>query len=408
MDALPEQSVLHHRPFRMFWSARVFAAIALQMQTVAVGWQIYELTGRALDLGLVGLAQFVPAVALVLIAGPIVDRYDRRRLAFVAQTVEAFAAAMLAAGTYGGWLTPNLILGMVFVIGAARAFEQPSMQTLLPNIVSAAQLPRAVAASSSATQAAHIAGPAVGGVMFALSPTVLYGACAALWITAGLLVLRVHIERRAPMREPVSLATFFGGIGFIRRNPIVLGAITLDLFAVLLGGATALLPIYAKDIFLTGPWGLGLLRAAPAVGALAMSAVLSYRPILRRVGRAMFLTLSVFGLATIVFAVSTSFWLSLLALVVLGASDMVNVVIRTTLVQLHTPDAMRGRVYAVNSLFIGTSNQLGEFRAGVMAAWIGAVPAVLVGGIGTLMVVLLAIKAFPALYHADEYQDRKA
>jgi MFS family permease len=237
---------------------------------------------------------------------------------------------------------------------------------------------------------------------------VLYGACAALWITAGLLVLRVHIERRAPMREPVSLATFFGGIGFIRRNPIVLGAITLDLFAVLLGGATALLPIYAKDIFLTGPWGLGLLRAAPAVGALAMSAVLSYRPILRRVGRAMFLTLSVFGLATIVFAVSTSFWLSLLALVVLGASDMVNVVIRTTLVQLHTPDAMRGRVYAVNSLFIGTSNQLGEFRAGVMAAWIGAVPAVLVGGIGTLMVVLLAIKAFPALYHADEYQDRKA
>jgi len=387
----------------MFWSARVFASIALQMQSVAVGWQIYELTGSAFDLGLVGLVQFVPAVALVLIAGPLADRYDRRRIAWIAQTIEASAGAVLAFGTFEGWLSSNLILAMVFIIGAARAFEAPTMQTLLPNVVSAELLPRAIAASSSAMQAAFITGPAIGGVLYALSPTLVYATCSVLWISAGLLIARVQIARRIPGREPLSLATFFAGIGFIRRNPIVLGAISLDMFAVLLGGATALLPIYAHDIFQTGPWGLGLLRAAPAVGALAMSIVLSRSPIERGVGRALFATVAAFGVSTIVFAVSTSFWLSMLALVVLGASDMVSVVIRLTLVQLHTPDAMRGRVYAVNSLFVGTSNQLGEFRAGVMAAWLGTVPAVLIGGLGTLAVVMFAIRAFPALYHADEY-----
>ena len=391
----------------MFWAARVFAALSLQMQTVAVGWQIYELTGSAFKLGLVGLVQFVPAVVLVLLAGSLADRYDRRRIAWLAQSVEAIAGAVLTVGTFGGWLTPNLILAMVFIIGAARAFEQPSVQTLLPNIVSAALLPRAVAASSSATQAAHIIGPAIGGIFYALSPTLVYAACSVLWIAAGLLIVRVHIERRTPSREPPSWTMLFGGIAFIRRNPIVLGAISLDLFAVLLGGATALLPIYAKDIFETGPWGLGLLRAAPAVGALTMSVVLSYSPIARGVGRAMFLTVAVFGIATIVFAISRSFWLSMLALVVLGAADLVSVVIRLTLVQLHTPDEMRGRVFAVNSLFVGTSNQLGEFRAGVMAAWLGAVPAVLIGGVGTLLVVLVAIKAFPALYRADQYADSR-
>jgi MFS family permease len=407
MEASADESVLHHRAFQMFWAARVFAALSLQMQTVAVGWQVYELTGSAFKLGLVGLVQFVPAVVLVLLAGSLADRYDRRRIAWLAQSVEAIAGAVLTVGTFGGWLTPNLILAMVFIIGAARAFEQPSVQTLLPNIVSAALLPRAVAASSSATQAAHIIGPAIGGIFYALSPTLVYAACSVLWIAAGLLIVRVHIERRTPSREPPSWAMFFGGIAFIRRNPIVLGAISLDLFAVLLGGATALLPIYAKDIFETGPWGLGLLRAAPAVGALTMSVVLSHSPIARGVGRAMFLTVAVFGIATIVFAISRSFWLSMLALVVLGAADLVSVVIRLTLVQLHTPDEMRGRVFAVNSLFVGTSNQLGEFRAGVMAAWLGAVPAVLIGGVGTLLVVLVAIKAFPALYRADQYADSR-
>jgi MFS family permease len=407
-DDASADSLLRHRPFVYFWCARVASAFALQMQAVAVAWQIYELTGSAFDLGLVGLVQFIPAVAFVLIAGPLADRYDRRTISWLAQAAMGLAAVTLALANGGAWLTPGLILAMVFVVGAGRAFEAPSVQTLLPNIVEPKLLPRAVAASSSATQTAFIAGPALGGFLFLASPTVVYAVAGALWLAAGLMIVRVEIQGATTKRIPVNFEMLFGGIAFIRRNPIVLGAITLDLFAVLLGGAIALLPIFAKDIFQTGPWGLGRLRAAPAVGALTMAIVLSRWPITRGVGRAMFAGVATFGVATVVFAVSRSFALSMAALAVLGAADMVSIVIRQTLVQLHTPDEMRGRVYAVNSLFVGTSNQLGDFRAGLTAHWFGTVPSVLIGGIGTLLIVLIGTNVFRELYRADTYEPTKA
>jgi MFS family permease len=394
-----------HRAFLLYWAARVSAAIALQMQAVAVGWQIYELTNSALDLAWVGLAQFLPAFALVLVAGHFADRYDRRTVAWIAHGVEGLATATLAVATFAGWITPGLILICVFVIGAGRAFEHPSVQTLLPSLVPASVLPRAVAGSSSAVQTATILGPALGGVLYAINPLLVYGVCATLFVAAGVLVALIPFLRAAGQREPFSLNVLFGGLGFIRRHPLVLGACALDMFAVLLGGATALLPMFAKDVFATGPFGLGLMRAAPAFGALSMSMVLMRWPLARHVGRKMYIAVAIFGASTVVFGLSTSFELSLAALVVLGASDNVSVVIRQTLVQLQTPDEMRGRVYAVNSLFVGTSNQLGEFESGLLAHWIGATASVAVGGIGTLLVVLAWTKLFPGLLRVDRFDD---
>ena len=287
------------------------------------------------------------------------------------------------------------------LVGSARAFEAPALQSLLPGLVPATLLPRAVAASASANQSAVIIGPAAGGLLYIFGPTVVYAVSASLYMLASILIWRIRIERVPPKREPASLKSIFAGIGFIRSQPAVLGAISLDLFAVLLGGATALLPIYARDILGTGPWGLGLLRSAPAIGALSVALLFSRHPPDRRVGRTMFAAVATFGFATVVFAVSTSFALSLSALVVLGASDMVSVVIRSSLVQLDTPDAMRGRVSAVNSVFIGTSNQLGEFESGVTAALLGTVPAVVFGGVGTLLVVALWMRLFPTLLQRD-------
>jgi MFS family permease len=393
-------SLLHHRPFVQFWIARVSTIVALQIMGVAVGWQIYELTGSALDLGLVGLAQFVPALLFLLIAGHFADRYDRRRIIAAAEVTQGAAVALLAAGAAGGWMTRELILATVFLIGAARAFEAPTMSALLPRLVPPLILSRAVAASSAAHQAAAIAGPALGGALYYYGgPALAYAGACILYAAACVMMLLIRSTPAPARREPFDLGMFFAGITFIRRNPIVLGAITLDLFAVLLGGATALLPIFARDILLVGPDGLGLLRAAPGIGALAISFVLTRSLPKRRVGRVMFASVAGFGLATIVFALSSSFLLSTLALAVLGAMDMISVVIRQTLVQLHTPDSMRGRVSAVNTLFVGTSNQLGDFRAGVSAALFGAVPAVLIGGIGTLLVVLISMRVFPALLH---------
>jgi MFS family permease len=296
-----------------------------------------------------------------------------------------------------------VIFATMFVLGAARAFDITASQTMLPGIVPAAMLPRAVAVVASSNQAASIAGPALGGVLYIAGPSVVYVTCCALSLVATLLVLSVRVERPAPMREPFSKAVLFAGISFIRKSPIVLGALSLDLFAVLLGGALALLPIFARDVFAAGPWGLGLLRAAPALGALAISVVLMRAPLRHHVGRAMFAAVAAFGVATIVFAWSTSLALTLVALAVAGGCDMFSVVIRQTLVQLETPDAMRGRVSAVNTLFVGTANRLGDFRAGVMAAWLGAVPAVLVGGIGILVVVVVWVKLFPALYRVERF-----
>ena len=400
-----EDALRHQRPFVLYWLARVSTALAHQMITVGVGWQMYALTGSALDLGLVGLAQFVPSVLLLLLAGHVADRHDRRRVLQMCAVAEALAALTLGAGSALGMLTPRAIFALVFLVGAARAFRTPTMQALLPSLVPESMLARAIAANTTASQAASVAGPAIGGIVYIAGPAVVYGACAALFVAAGALIHFVRPRRLQQRPSPsTGLASMLDGIRFIRHRPVVLGAISLDLFAVLLGGATALLPIYARDLLHTGPWGLGLLRSATAVGALGMALWLAHHPLGARAGRKMFAAVAVFGAATIVFGVSRSFALSLAALVVLGAADVVSVVVRHTLVQLQTPDHMRGRVSAVNALFFGTSNQLGEFESGVMAAWLGVVPSVVVGGLGTLVVVMLWIKLFPDLAGFDRLE----
>jgi MFS family permease len=382
----------------------VATSVAFQMQAVAVGWQMYDLTGSAWYLGLVGLAQFLPMFLLTLVVGHVADRYDRRRVVRICQTVEALGAAFLALASYGGWQSRESILSTVLIMGAARAFEGPTMQALLPGLVPLNLLPRALAWSASAYQTATIIGPALGGLLYAAGPTTVYGTVSGLFISATLFISLIRLEQAPRGREPSSIRSLFAGIAYIRSHPAILGAISLDLFAVLLGGATALLPIYAKDILMTGAWGLGLLRSAPAIGALAMSLYLARNPLRHRVGRTMFRAVAIFGLATIIFALSTSFTLSLAALIILGASDVISVVIRSSLVQMETPDEMRGRVSAVNFLFIGTSNQLGEFESGITAALFGTVPAVLIGGIGTILVVIVWMRLFPQLVRRDSLE----
>jgi MFS family permease len=394
-------SILAHRPFALFWSGRVLATTGFQMQSVAVGWQMYELTGSALDLGLVGLAQFLPMLVFALVTGHVADQFDRKRIVVACQWVKLLAAGAFALGSLYGGLPREAMFAVVFVFGAARAFEMPTLQALLPGIVPEAMLPRAIAGSASANQAATIGGPALGGLLYAMSPALAYGTCGLFFLLCAMLIGRIRGGTVARKREPASLESLFAGLHYIRGDPVILGAISLDLFAVLLGGATALLPIYAKDILHVGPTGLGMLRGAPAVGALATSLYLARHPLQRRVGRTMFAAVAAFGGATIVFALSSSFALSLAALVLLGAVDMVSVVIRSSLVQLKTPDDMRGRVSAVNSVFIGSSNQLGEFESGLTAAWFGVVPSVVIGGLGTLVVVVLWMRLFPDLARAD-------
>ena len=403
-----QPSILRHRPFAFFWLARGFTSIAFQIQGVAVGWQVYALTGSPFYLGLVGLAQFLPMFLLTLAVGHVADRYDRRMIVRLCQIIEGLAAAALAFGSFSGWQSKESILGVVFIAGAARAFEAPTLQALVPGLVPTLLIPRAMAWSASAHQTATILGPAIGGLLYTAGPTAAYATATVLFLTASLLIALIRIERPPPNREPVSLQSLFAGIVFIRNQPVVLGAISLDLFAVLLGGATALLPVYARDILVAGPWGLGLLRSAPAVGALAMSIFLARKMIEHRIGWVMFVAVVVFGVATIVFAISTSFVLSLGALVVLGAADVISVVIRSSLVQIKTPDEMRGRVSAVNSMFIGTSNQLGEFESGLTAALFGVVPAVLIGGAGTLVVVILWMRLFPQLLRIDSLKPEVA
>jgi len=390
-------SRLGHAPFALFWSSRVLATLALQMQTVAVGWQLYSLTGSALDLGLVGLVQFVPTIVLTLIVGQVADRYDRRLVVVACELAQAGAGGVLALGSLGGWLTRDGILTLVAILGAARAFENPARAAFVPRLVPLALLPRAIASVTSAGQTARIVGPALGGVLYTLGPATVYAVVAALYVVGATLIAFVRDDQPARVPDELTPASLFSGIAFIWRQRLLLGLMSLDLFAVLLGGATALLPIYARDILDTGPWGLGLLRAAPAVGALAISLVLTRHPVDRRAGPVLFAAVFVFGLATLVFGVSTSLRVSLAALVVLGASDLLSVVIRQSLVQIRTPDGMRGRVSAVHSLFTGTSNQLGEFESGLLAALFGAVPAVLIGGAGTLVVAAVWMYRFPEL-----------
>jgi MFS family permease len=393
-----------HRPFALYWVARVSSTIALQIQAVAVAWQMYDLTRDPLDLGLVGLTQFIPAALFVLVAGHVADRYDRRIIVRTCQMVAALASATLAIGTVGGWMTRETLLAVVFLTGSARAFESTTLTTLLPGIVPLALLARATAAGSSATQVAVIGGPATGGLLYAVSPVLVYSLCCALYLTASLLISLVKAERTATSREPLSVKVVLAGFAYMRRNPIVLGVITLDLFAVILGGVFALLPVFARDIFAAGPWGLGLLRASPGLGALTAAIIMAHRPLRRKIGRIMFSAVAIYGVAIIVFALSRSFVLSMALLAILGAADMTSVVIRMTLIQLETPDDMRGRVSSVNSLFVTASNQLGDFRAGLMAAWLGVIPAVMVGGVGALLVVLIGRKVFNPLYRVESFE----
>jgi MFS family permease len=399
-------SLFSYESFRWLWIARVFATLATQIQTVAIGWQVYELTKSPLDLGLVGLVQFLPGFFLVLVVGNVADRYDRRRTVMICQLVEVSIALILMTGSWQGWLTKEWIFSLVFLFGMARAFQSPSSSALLPNLVPPEVLQRAISASSAAMQASFIIGPALGGFIYIAGPAATYAICATLFVTGIYALSRIQPQGAPSKREPVTLASMLAGIHFIRSRPVVLGAISLDLFAVLLGGATALLPIFASEILKVGPWGLGILRSSPAVGALLMSLWLSHWPIERNTGKIMFTAVVIFGVSTIVFGLSENFFLSVGALLILGASDMISVVIRSSMIQLETPDAMRGRVGAVNWLFIGTSNQLGEFESGVTAALFGTVGAVVLGGVGTLAIVALWVKWFPDLANRDKLIDK--
>ncbi|TAN10240.1 MAG: MFS transporter [Rhizobiaceae bacterium] len=398
-----DNGIWRNPSFRHFASSRVLSAAAFQATSVSVGWLLYDRTHNAFDLGLVGLCQFLPMMVLTFLVGHVADRFDRRRIGLICQIVEAAVLLLVAAGVWMGWLTVGEIFIAVAFLGAAQAFERPTMAALLPSAVSTTVLPQAIAGSSSVGQTAMIVGPSLGGLLYGLAPVTPFLFAAFCFAAASLNVVRIRIVEVPARREPVSLKSVFAGVSFIWSRPIMLGTISLDLFAVLLGGATALLPIYARDILHAGPWGLGLLRSAPAVGALMMSLVLTRSPLSRKVGMKMFYAVAVFGLGTLVFALSTSIILSVVSLFVIGAADNVSVVVRSSLVQLLTPDPMRGRVNAVNSLFIGTSNQLGEFESGTLAGFLGAVPAAVIGGAGTILVVLVWMRLFPALRDADRF-----
>lgn len=387
-----------------FLLSRSLSRFSSQIGAVAIGWQVYDLTGRAFDLGMVGLVQFLPTALLVFVAGHAADRFERKRVVQVCQFAEATTALFLAWGSYAGWLTEVHIFIATFVLGTAGAFESPATAALLPLIAPQGTLQRATALSSGATQLATITGPALGGLAYALSPAAPYGIMLLFWLAAMIFTGAIQQARQAPAKDSASSDDLFAGVRFVRSNPAILGTISLDLFAVLFGGVVALLPIYARDILDAGPFGLGILRAAPAVGALLTTMVLARHTINRKVGIRMFQAVIVFGAATVVFAVSHWIWLSLLSLAVLGAADTISVVIRFSLVQLRTPDEMRGRVGAVNFLFINASNQLGQFESGVTAALFGTVPAAMFGGLATIAVALLWMKLFPSLRDVERLE----
>jgi MFS family permease len=390
--------------FVFYALARFFIVLALEMQSVAVGWQVYEITRRPLDLGYVGLAQFLPGFALFLFAGHAADLLDRRRLLMWCYGGFAFCSALLLVISREAPGSVHLIYLVLVLLGVVRCFNWPASRALLPLLVPEAHFANAVAWNASTFQIATIAGPAVGGMAYAFfhGPEAVYAMAAAVSMIAIAMTVRIRPRPAVRPKDPVSLRTVLAGFRYIWDKKLILGSISLDMFAVLLGGAVALLPIYAKEILQTGPWGLGLLRSAPAAGAALMAIVVAHWPIRRRAGMTMLLCVAGFGVMTIVFGVSRSLIVSLAALFLLGASDMVSVIIRATLVQMATPDEMRGRVNAVDMLFIGVSNELGEFESGLTAQWFGTVPAVVLGGIGTLIVIATWAWLFPELRNADQ------
>src|SRR3984893_8163117 len=377
-------TLLRQPSFLFFLLSRSLTRFASQIGAVAIGWQVYDLTGSAFDLGMVGLVQFLPTALLVFVAGQTSDRFERKRVVQLCQLAEALTALFLCWGSYGGWLTEVHIFVATFVLGMAGAFGSPTIAALLPLIAPPGSLQRATALSSAAAQVATITGPALGGIAFAFAPGLPYGIMLVFWLFSAVLTGGIKVTAPEPAKDAATADDIFAGVRFIRNYPAILGTISLDLFAVLFGGVTALLPIYARDILQACPFGLGVLRAAPAVDALLTTVVLARHTISRRVGLRMFQAVIIFGVATVVFALSHWMWLSVLALAVLGAADTVSVVIRFSLVQLRTPDAMRGRVGAVNFLFINASNQLGQFESGLTAALLGAMPAAVLGGVGRL------------------------
>ncbi|HKT20259.1 MAG TPA: MFS transporter [Stellaceae bacterium] len=396
-------------PVRRFMVARFSVAAAFQIQGVAVGWYIYALTGSPLYLGFVGLAMFLPAASLALVAGQIIDRYPRRRVLLAAWSLQALSASGIAILALIGRGSVEFVFLLIACFGAGRAFDQPAQASLLPSLVPVAQFPRVTPLNSLVNQFAVIIGPGLGGLLFSAGEWLFkLGAPVAFCGTVVMYLVGLAAVASLPQTptrpaEPFSFRSFLSGIDFIRRAAAVRGAITLDMFGVFFGGATALLPIFARDILMIGPIGLGLLRSTPAMGALAAGLYLARHPLERHVGRRMFFAVAVYGLATIAFGLSRSLPLSIAALVIIGAADVVSVVVRSTLVQTATPDAIRGRVSAVNSLFVGTSNQLGEFESGVTADWFGAVGSVVLGGVATLVVVAIASNRFPALRRMDRF-----
>jgi MFS family permease len=397
------KNLLTHRSFVRFMGARFLVVTANQMLMVAVAWHMYDLTGSAWDLGLVGLFQFVPALVLTLPVGHVADRVHRGRLFAACVAIQASVSMLLVWATMGEFVSRDLILTLSIVLGGTRAFQMPAQQALTPMLVPSSVLQRAIALSSSALQAATIGGPALGGLLYAQGALTVYAVCVVMMLMSSALTLTVRYVHHV-RHDAVSWASAMAGVTFVWRNKILLGATSLDLFAVLLGGATALLPIYARDVLHTGPEGLGLLRAAPAAGALLMSFAMLRWPLYRHVGYSLLGAVAVFGGATIVFGLSHHFGLSLLALAVTGAADNISVVTRLTLTQLQTPDEIRGRVAAVNSIFIGASNQLGEFESGAVAALWGPVVSVVSGGVGTVIVAVAWLKLFPTLARRDRMQ----
>ncbi|MBX9740566.1 MAG: MFS transporter [Beijerinckiaceae bacterium] len=395
-------AAFRYRDFTSFYIARVFNALAVQMVDVGIGWLVYTLTGSALALGLVGLCIFIPNIVFALPAGQVADMFDRKHILVVCNLVSTTAALGLLVASMQADVSVPLLFVLIGLFGTARAFANPAGQAIVPGLVPPEHLANALAPSSSAYQSAIIAGPALGGLLYAFGAPVVFGATTFCFSCA--LVAYLIMNRRGVTARPdkFSFAYMTAGLSFIKSKPIILGAITLDLFAVLLGGATALLPIYARDILMVGPWGLGLLRSVPALGAFTMSLVIAHRPMRRKAGLRMFQAVALFGAATIGFGLSTSFWVAAPFLFILGAADMVSVVIRSTLIQIETPDEMRGRVSAVNTVFVGASNELGQFESGLLASFVGPVMAVVLGGVGTIGVAGLCARIFPQLRHRDQ------
>jgi MFS family permease len=392
------------RGFSRYLAASACGSVAAEMQSLAIGWQVYQQTGSFAQLGLIGLAQFAPFALLMPLAGPVADRHDRARILMLCVLLQLIGSVLLLALAHSGTQRTWPIYGVLILFGCARAFAMPAASAMVVNLVPPERFSRATALASGVWQAASIAGPVLGGLLYAAGSQVVYASAAALLCSSALLLSAVRPLRRVSA-QPVSISwhSALEGLRFIRSRPIVLGAISLDLVAVLLGGCSALLPAYAQDVLHVGPRALGLLRTAPGVGALLMAVALSYFPLRRRVGRWLFGGVGVFGAATVVFALSHSFWLSLAMLALLGAGDMISVCIRGVLVQGATPDALRGRVGAVNAMFIGASAELGEFESGMLASLFGLVPSVVLGGCATLLIAALWMRLFPELRRADGF-----